>query len=226
MCRGLYAQAYELKAFLAKIEDSKKILKRSGKEPSADSFEILNRTDWAKLWMQVIHELRNGVKLRKVSDQYIIRRHIEFELTPFEILLDQIRAKKYNLKKPGPTLQIEAKKEARDIILEFIRSRPPLKKSSQRKLKPRQIKLNHHDQLMISIRTFCRPLKKVPEKLEQKETEIDGNGETKTVVKKRLLKVDKKLLKDKFSSSDDVSYYWEWGSFNGNFFSLNPNPKP
>ena len=25
MCRGLYAQAYELKAFLAKIEDSKVI---------------------------------------------------------------------------------------------------------------------------------------------------------------------------------------------------------
>ncbi len=50
--------------------------------------------------MQVIHELRNGVKLRKVSDDsYILRRHIEFELTPFEILLDQIRAKKYNLKK-------------------------------------------------------------------------------------------------------------------------------
>ena len=204
MCRGLYAQAYELKAFLAKIEDSKKILKKSGKEPSADSFEILNRTDWAKLWMQVIHELRNGVKLRKVSDNYIIgRRHIEFELTPFEILLDQIRAKRYNLKKPGPSLQAEAKKDARDIILEFIRSRPPLKKSTQRKLKPRQIKLNQHDQLMISIRTFAKPLKKVPEKDTTIEETTDANGETKTVAKKRLLKVDKKLLRDKYSSSDE-----------------------
>ena len=50
--------------------------------------------------MQVIHELRNGVKLRKVSESaYVLSRHIEYELTPFEILLDQIRAKKYHLRK-------------------------------------------------------------------------------------------------------------------------------
>jgi spire-like protein len=48
--------------------------------------------------MQVIRELRNGVKLRKVSENPC-GRHIEYELTPFEILLDQIRAKKYHLKK-------------------------------------------------------------------------------------------------------------------------------
>ena len=50
--------------------------------------------------MQVIHELRNGVKLRKVN--YEINqhhRHIEHELTPFEILLDQIRSKRYHLRK-------------------------------------------------------------------------------------------------------------------------------
>ena len=50
--------------------------------------------------MQVIHELRNGVKLRKVN--YEINqhhRHIEYELTPFEILLDQIRSKRYHLRK-------------------------------------------------------------------------------------------------------------------------------
>ena len=51
--------------------------------------------------MQVIHELRNGVKLRKVCDIADIydRRNIEYELTPFEILLDQIRARRYHLKK-------------------------------------------------------------------------------------------------------------------------------
>ena len=55
--------------------------------------------------MQVIHELRNvHVKLRKVasselSQSTLRRRHVEYELTPFEILLEQIRARKYSLKK-------------------------------------------------------------------------------------------------------------------------------
>ena len=51
--------------------------------------------------MQVIHELRNGVKLRKVCEtqELLLRRHIEYELTPFEILLDQIRARRYHLRK-------------------------------------------------------------------------------------------------------------------------------
>ena len=91
--------------------------------------------------MQVIHELRHGVKLRKVSELYINRRNIEYELTPFEILLDQIRAKRYHLKKVSvDTLNNELKKDARDIILEFIRSRPPLKKTSLRNLNNTKIK--------------------------------------------------------------------------------------
>ena len=100
----------------------------------------------------------------------------------------------------------EQKKDARDIILEFIRSRPPLKKSTQRKLKPRNIKLNLHDQLMISIRTFSIPLKKVPEK-ETQSLNDDGSESAEKITKKRL-KVDKNLLKNKFSSSDDVNNSW------------------
>ena len=75
-------------------------MQKSGKDTTHYCFEVLDKTDWAKLWMQVIHELRNGVKLRKVCDKADeFRRHIEYELTPFEILLDQIRARRYHLKK-------------------------------------------------------------------------------------------------------------------------------
>ena len=71
----------------------------NGKDQANYCFEILNKADWAKLWMQVIHELRNGVKLRKVCEVNQHHRHIEYELTPFEILLDQIRSKRYHLRK-------------------------------------------------------------------------------------------------------------------------------
>lgn len=63
----------------------------------------------------------------------------------------------------------EIKKDARDIILDFIRSRPPLKNSSKRNLKPKIIKkdepINLHEQLMNSIRNYSTPLRKSKTKL-------------------------------------------------------------
>lgn len=59
----------------------------------------------------------------------------------------------------------EIKKDARDIILDFIRSRPPLKSSSKRNLNPKIIKkdepINQHEQLMLSIRNYSTPLRKI-----------------------------------------------------------------
>jgi hypothetical protein len=72
--------------------------------------------------IQVIHELRNVVNLRKIS-----------------------------LKKLDP----------RADDLEFIRVKTQLKKSTLRILKPRQKGLSEYEKLMISIRTFARPLIKV-----------------------------------------------------------------
>lgn len=46
--------------------------------------------------MQVIGELRMGVKLKKVNYS---RTPIEYELTPYEILMDDIRSRRYTLRK-------------------------------------------------------------------------------------------------------------------------------
>lgn len=87
------------------------------------------------MWVQVIRELRNGVKLKKVDYN---RTPIEFELTPYEILMDDIRSRRYKLNKVMVDGDIphKVKKDAHAIILEFIRSRPPLRKASDRKLRP------------------------------------------------------------------------------------------
>ena len=81
----------------------------------------------ARLWVQVIHELRHGVKLKKVDYS---RTPIEYELTPYEILMDDIRSRRYKLNKVMVDGDIphRIKKDAHAIILEFIRSRPPLRK--------------------------------------------------------------------------------------------------
>ncbi len=113
----------------------------------------------------------------------------------------------------------EIKKDARDIILDFIRSRPPLKKSSLRMTKAaKQQPLNAHEQLMISIRNFSSPLRKTDldyDKMSSfnknrmfsnsmNENANDIHGSPATQQKKRLLKADKKLLNNLISSDDVI----------------------
>lgn len=102
--------------------------------------------------MQVVDELRRGVRLKKSN---FSRTPVEYELTPYEILMEDIRARKYNLRKVMVNGDIppRVKKDAHAVILEFIRSRPPLKKASDRKLPP-PIKRtpSPREQLMDSIR--------------------------------------------------------------------------
>ena len=77
-------------------------------------------------------ELRTGIKLKKVS---FSKTPSEFGLTPYEMLMSDIRKQSVKL---NPTkIPPKVKTDAKDIILEFIRSRPPLRKASNRKLAPR-----------------------------------------------------------------------------------------
>lgn len=50
----------------------------------------------AHLWIQVVSDLRVGVKLKHVDG---LARNHEFELTPYEILMEDIRQRNYRLKK-------------------------------------------------------------------------------------------------------------------------------
>ena len=80
----------------------------------------------ARLWISCMRDLRNGVKLKKTN---YTKTPVEYELTPYEILMDDIRSKRYKLNKVMVDGDIppKIKKNAHDIILDFIRSRPPLR---------------------------------------------------------------------------------------------------
>lgn len=79
-------------------------------------------------------DLRKGVKLKKVENFDAIGRGppIEYELTPYEILMDDIRSRRYKLNKVmvDGELPPRIKRDAHELILEFIRGRPPLRKVS------------------------------------------------------------------------------------------------
>ena len=84
----------------------------------------------AKLWVQVIRQLRNGVKLKASGVGESARKPIEYELTPYEMMMDDIRSRRYKLRQVmvDGVIPPRVKKDAHAVILEFIRSRPPLRK--------------------------------------------------------------------------------------------------
>ncbi|XP_022248983.1 protein spire homolog 2-like [Limulus polyphemus] len=81
------------------------------------------------LWMHVIQELKQGVQLKKIKLDF---HPVKYDLTPFDMLLEDIRTQRYKLKEVRvneKTIQ-SVKKDPHDLILELIRSKPPLKSVS------------------------------------------------------------------------------------------------
>ncbi|XP_053252556.1 protein spire homolog 1 isoform X4 [Podarcis raffonei] len=144
VCRALFAETMELYTFLARIKSARENLKkmqemdREGTDDSSADLDDLKTADWAQFWVQVMRDLRDGVKLKKVKERQFNPLPIEYQLTPYEMLMDDIRSKRYTLRKVMVNGDIppRLKKSAHDIILDFIRSRPPLNPASARKLKP------------------------------------------------------------------------------------------
>ncbi|XP_067292484.1 protein spire homolog 2 [Pseudorasbora parva] len=160
VCRALFLETLELQTFLSRIRDAKEMLKKiRTEEPKVENatseLDALQHTDWTRLWVQLMKELRQGVKLKKVEEQPFNPLPTEFSLTPFEMLMQDIRSRKYKLRKVVVDGNIPTcvKRNAHELILDFIRSRPPLKPVSERSLPPRpQRPQSLHDRVLAEIR--------------------------------------------------------------------------
>ncbi|XP_050076666.1 protein spire isoform X4 [Anopheles maculipalpis] len=180
VCRALVTETLELRTFLQRVcQGEAEVLRlKAQAETTGKELEKIHFNDWARFWMQVVDELRRGVRLKKIS---FSRTPIEYELTPYEILMEDIRSRKYNLRKVMVNGDIppRVKKDAHAVILEFIRSRPPLRKASERKLAPAPLKRVScpREQLLDSIRKG-RVLKPVHPKLKSRllptTTQVDS----------------------------------------------------
>lgn len=223
VCRALATESLELRAFLQNIScgDTKNLHFTANIETSKQELLTLPSSDWSRLWMQVIEQLRHGVRLRKCN--YYERTSLEFELTPYEILMDDIRLKNYKLRKVvvNGDVSNRIKMDAHAIILEFIRSRPPLKKVSERKLAARQRTPTPREELMDSIRRG-RVLKQITPRIktklltpivqsENRFIQIKSNARSARCQaprnKQRLIRVDPEIFKD-----DDLYRYNELSS--------------
>ncbi|XP_017859813.1 PREDICTED: protein spire isoform X1 [Drosophila arizonae] len=206
VCRALVTETIELRIFLQQIlnNDTGKLIKASESSQSTQcELAKLGFNDWARFWVQVIDELRRGVRLKKRNYE---RTPIEYELTPYEILMGDIRAKKYQLRKVMVNGDIppRVKKDAHAMILEFIRSRPPLKKASERQLgPPLKCTPSPREQLMESIRQGKELKQITPPKIEKLLP--NSTNSTLSRSRQRLIKVDFSKLQDDELNFDDSS---------------------
>ncbi|XP_041375454.1 protein spire homolog 1-like isoform X2 [Gigantopelta aegis] len=140
VCRALVTEAQELISFLDTISTEKQHLAKTSNDVVA-TVEELQRGDWAWLWVQVMRQLRHGVRLKKVEQINFSQPPSEFEMTPFEMILDDIRSRRYTLQKimVNADYHPTVRNDAHTVILDFIRSRPPLRKVNDRKLKPKPV---------------------------------------------------------------------------------------
>ena len=214
VCRALVSEALELSAFLHQLCNGHVLVAQTwgrGVGPTNWAFlQSLQAAEWAQLWLQVMRELRQGVSLRHVDHTKL--PPVSYELSPYEILLKDIRFKRYTLNHIHITAQV--KKDAHDVILEFIRSRPPLTKSSLRKLKQfPKTNPSRHDKLLSEIRSppklrsSPRPVVKSAKEIyfEEKIGHSIGEGILfKTPPKRKCLKPEIKL-KELIDRWDSVS---------------------
>lgn len=136
VCRALVAEAVEISFFMTKMRD----------QNAEDDMKEEDLKEWAGAWSHIMHQLRQGIKLKKVE---FSKTPTEFALTPYEMLMDDIRSARFKLHHidTPPTRRVNS--DAREQILDFIRSRPPLKPASQRVLQPRRRKESTARELIL-----------------------------------------------------------------------------
>ncbi|XP_035977614.1 protein spire homolog 1 isoform X2 [Halichoerus grypus] len=194
VCRALFAETMELHTFLTKIksarENLKKIQEMEKSDESNTDLEELKNADWARFWVQVMRDLRNGVKLKKVQERQYNPLPIEYQLTPYEMLMDDIRSKRYTLRKVMVNGDIppRLKKSAHEIILDFIRSRPPLNPVSARKLKPTPPRPRSlHERILEEIKAERKLRPVSPEEIRRSRLDVTTPESPKNIVESSLV---------------------------------------
>ncbi|XP_049476428.1 protein spire homolog 1 isoform X4 [Panthera uncia] len=194
VCRALFAETMELHTFLTKIKSAKENLKKIQEMEKSDEsntdLEDLKNADWARFWVQVMRDLRNGVKLKKVQERQYNPLPIEYQLTPYEMLMDDIRSKRYTLRKVMVNGDIppRLKKSAHEIILDFIRSRPPLNPVSARKLKPTPPRPRSlHERILEEIKAERKLRPVSPEEIRRSRLDVTTPEPPKNVVESSMV---------------------------------------
>ncbi|XP_075268822.1 LOW QUALITY PROTEIN: protein spire homolog 1 [Opisthocomus hoazin] len=160
-CRSLFTEYMELQKLVAIIQTSKESLrkmdvedlvgnplqKKEKRSPAVD-LALTGSFSKASLWPSVIHELQNGVRLRKTTEQPQCHAPPKKRIcSPYELLLDDIQHKRYTLRK------VIIEQTQRTPKVEVAAPKPLLKPVLERKLKEHvPWESSPHEQLMAQIK--------------------------------------------------------------------------
>ena len=121
--KALYYESFELKSFLDHVTTSlslaSEITEGRNLNPSVANTAQECVYEWARFWLQVMHELRRGVHLKKVTQTKISPE--EYELLPRELVFDSEVSTAITSK---PDERSKLPGNAREIILDFLTSKP------------------------------------------------------------------------------------------------------
>ncbi|CAL8114356.1 unnamed protein product [Orchesella dallaii] len=176
ICRNLVSDAMEFAKFLRIAEQAARELKNLNNynhysrqviqiNTTKENFKVV-----AKMWIQIAREIKRGVKLRRLNESLFPIRSQKLDKTPHELLMDDIKAQRCRLKRVPTDEMCKARgrMDLHDMIMEYIRSQPKLKKTSERVLQPPPPKTpDPIEELMKSIRQVhhLRPVKRNSGKL-------------------------------------------------------------
>ncbi|XP_024999524.2 protein spire homolog 1 isoform X1 [Gallus gallus] len=189
-CKSLFTEFMELQKLVSIIQTSKESLKKMDEEDLLETHMQKKEKQWASLWPSVICELQNGVKLQKATERP--QRPVplkECTYSPYELLLDDIRHKRYKLRK------VIVEQKCRTLSNAVAAPKPRLKPVLEWKLKecvPSEPSL--HKQLMAEI--------KQPRKLQQSSARESGSRPKEMSV---IPNIALKSLNNSFLTSQDAS---------------------
>ncbi|XP_077109243.1 protein spire homolog 1-like isoform X2 [Ranitomeya variabilis] len=153
VCRNQYNEYKKIHSLLQTIQIAKQSLKRLESKDELEDEMLVKYDNWGALWSDVMNELSLGVSLRSIDQRSYNALPIVYTLTPYELLMDDIRSKRYTLR---PVKECDVNKSSRseeNVILDLIRAHM-LKPASERKLKERsQEEPSLHDLLMSEIKS-------------------------------------------------------------------------
>ncbi|CAM4462422.1 protein spire homolog 1-like [Lepidochelys kempii] len=126
VCRALFAEYIDLQKLMLTLQSSKESLRRMDMEDLLENDTQKEKDNYwqASLWHGVLGELQNGVRLRKAMERP--RRSVppkEYTRSPYELLTEDIRCKRYTLRK----VKINSEQNCKSSEGNTGPSQPPLK---------------------------------------------------------------------------------------------------
>ena len=169
-------------------------------------------------------ELRVGVKLRKTDNT---KKNTEFSMTPYELLMNDIKSKKAVLK-PPTKLPVHLEMAARDKIMEYIKSKPKLKPVSERKLADIVPTETPAEKLMSDIRSGKARQSLRRSKTRLKHSTLKQSLERVASVKdgKKVINIDDDLHSSLVNFDTSPENTDDEDNSNNNVFIDQPSPKP